>query len=103
MQRRLRFTIALTMATVSTLAMATAASARTLGSGPHFNLNIIGFSNCTMTVDGVYPDCFKGTDRPGGHVIFVPLKTTQEDVCEDGTTLTDPSRPRNSRRARGSS
>lgn len=51
-------------------------------SGPHYNLNIIGFANCTMTTDGVYPDCFKGTPGPGGHVIFVPLKTSQtEDVC----------------------
>src|SRR5512141_2204127 len=52
-------------------------------SGPHFNLNIIGFANCTMTTDGVYPDCFNGNTGPGGHVIFVPLKTSQtEDVCQ---------------------
>lgn len=52
-------------------------------SGPHFNLNVIGFANCTMTTDGVYPDCFKGNQGPGGHVIFVPLKTSQtEDVCQ---------------------
>jgi type 1 fimbria pilin len=52
-------------------------------SGPHFNLNIIGFANCTMTTDGVYPDCFKGNTGPGGHVIFVPLKTSQtDDVCQ---------------------
>lgn len=52
-------------------------------SGPHYNLNIVGFANCTMTTDGVYPDCFKGNDGPGGHVIFVPLKTSQtEDVCQ---------------------
>lgn len=59
-------------------------------SGPHYNLNIIGFSNCTMTTDGVYPDCFKGQTGPGGHVIFVPLKTSQqEDVCQTGS-ISDP-------------
>ena len=51
-------------------------------SGPHFNLNVIGFSNCTMTTDGVYPDCFKGNPGPGGNVIFIPLKTSQtENIC----------------------
>jgi len=59
-------------------------------SGPHFNLNIIGFSNCTMSTDGDYPDCFKGQTGPGGHVIFVPLKTSQtEDVCQTGD-ISDP-------------
>lgn len=53
------------------------------GAGKHFTLNVIGFANCTMTTDGVYPDCFKGNDQPGGHVIKVPLKTSQtEDICE---------------------
>jgi hypothetical protein len=56
-------------------------------SGPHYNLNIIGFSNCTMTADGAYPDCFNGNAGPGGHVIFVPLKTSQTaDIC----ATTDP-------------
>lgn len=59
-------------------------------SGPHYNLNIIGFANCKMVADGVYPDCFNGQPGPGGHVIFVPLKTRQENVCDDGTTLTEP-------------
>jgi hypothetical protein len=59
-------------------------------SGPHYNLNIIGFANCKMQADGVYPDCFNGQPGPGGHVIFVPLKTRQENVCDDGTTLTEP-------------
>jgi hypothetical protein len=90
MQRRAVFTTALAVAMGFALGTATTANARTLGSGPHYNLNIIGFSHCTMTADGVYPDCFKGNDQPGGHVIFVPLKTTQENVCQDGTTLTDP-------------
>ena len=59
-------------------------------SGPHYNLNIIGFSNCTMTTDGVYPDCFKGQTGPGGHVIFVPLKTSQtEDICTT-SPISDP-------------
>jgi hypothetical protein len=54
-------------------------------SGKHFNLNIIGFENCTMGPNDTqdYPDCFKGQDGPGGHVIFVPWKTRQtEDICE---------------------
>ena len=59
-------------------------------SGPHFNLNIVGFANCTMTTAGDYPDCFKGQQGPGGHVIFVPLKTSQtEDVCQTGD-ISDP-------------
>ena len=59
-------------------------------SGPHYNLNIIGFSNCTMTTDGVYPDCFKGQPGPGGNVIFVPLKTSQtEDICTT-SPISDP-------------
>jgi hypothetical protein len=59
-------------------------------SGPHFNLNIIGFANCTMTTDGVYPDCFNGNTGPGGKVIFVPLKTSQtEDVCQTAD-ISDP-------------
>jgi type 1 fimbria pilin len=59
-------------------------------SGPHFNLNIIGFANCTMTTDGVYPDCFNGNTGPGGRVIFVPLKTSQtEDVCQTAD-ISDP-------------
>ena len=61
-------------------------------SGPHFNLNVIGFSNCTMTTSGVYPDCFNGNAGPGGHVIFVPLRTAQvEDICAtDDPIVTDP-------------
>lgn len=51
-------------------------------SGPHYNLNVIGFSNCTMTSDTSYPDCFNGSPPPGGHVIFVPIKTFQEEnIC----------------------
>ena len=63
-------------------------------SGPHYNLNIIGFENCTMDPEtpGVYPDCFKGQDGPGGHVIFVPWKTAQvEDICAtDDPIVSDP-------------
>src|SRR5262245_39476412 len=59
------------------------------GTGQHYELNIIGFSKCTMTTsDGTYPDCFKGQAGPSGHVIFIPLKTSQEvDLCQNGTTL----------------
>lgn len=60
-------------------------------SGPHYNLNVIGFSRCTMTTDGVYPDCFNGSAGPGGHVIFVPLKTSQTaDVCQTDPIVSDP-------------
>src|SRR5437773_4180929 len=76
------------MAGVVALWAATTASAvQPPQSGPHYNLNIIGFSSCTMTADGVYPDCFNGDAGPGGHVIFVPLKTSQtQDIC----ATTDP-------------
>jgi hypothetical protein len=67
MQRRTIFP-ALVVAVGFALATGTMANAGTPGSGPHYNLNIIGFSNCTMTADGVYPNCFKGNDQPGGHV-----------------------------------
>jgi hypothetical protein len=67
------------------------ADARSPGSGPHYELNIAAFANCTMTQDGPdYPDCFNGNSGPGGNVIFIPVKTTQEDVCQEGTTLTEP-------------
>jgi len=70
---------------------ASASAAQPPSSGPHYNLNVIGFSNCTMTTDGVYPDCFKGNPGPGGNVIFIPLKTSQtEDIC------TSPAPPDNS-------
>ena len=82
MQRRVVFTAAVAVAMGFALGTVTVANARTLGSGPHYNLNIIGFSHCTMTADGVYPDCFKGNAGPSGHVIFVPLKTSQtQDIC----------------------
>jgi hypothetical protein len=90
MEKRAVFTILVPVATVLALGTVTNVDARTPGSGPHYNLNIVGFANCTMTADGVYPDCFKGNDQPGGHVIFVPVKTTQENVCQEGTTLTEP-------------
>ncbi|HEX9285872.1 MAG TPA: hypothetical protein VF999_01270, partial [Thermoanaerobaculia bacterium] len=78
-----RFTLSLAVIAGLVLGAATTANAaQPPSSGPHYNLNVIGFSNCTMTTDGVYPDCFNGQDGPGGHVIFVPLKTSQqEDIC----------------------
>ncbi|HEX9149310.1 MAG TPA: hypothetical protein VF958_09140, partial [Thermoanaerobaculia bacterium] len=75
---------------VAALLAAPVFAAQPPSSGPHFNLNIIGFANCTMTTDGVYPDCFNGNTGPGGHVIFVPLKTSQtEDVCQTAD-ISDP-------------
>ena len=64
MQRRVGFSAAVAVAMGFALGTATAANARTPGSGPHYNLNIIGFSHCTMTADGVYPECFKGMTSP---------------------------------------
>ena len=60
--------------------------------GPHYNLNVIGFNKCTMTADGVYPDCFNGQGGPGGNVIFVPIKTSQtQDLCASTDPIvTDP-------------
>jgi hypothetical protein len=93
-----RFAIFLAVIVGVVLAVGTAYAAQPASSGPHFNLNIIGFENCTMDPEtpGVYPDCFKGQDGPGGHVIFVPWKTAQvEDICatedpivEDPTDVT---------------
>jgi hypothetical protein len=87
-----RFAIFLAVIVGVVLAVGTASASQPASSGPHFNLNIIGFENCTMDPDtpGVYPDCFKGQDGPGGHVIFVPWKTAQtEDVC-DLNDISDP-------------
>jgi hypothetical protein len=73
---------------------APAFAAQPASSGPHYNLNIIGFENCTMGPDDTadYPDCFKGQSGPGGHVIFVPWKTRQvEDICAtDDPIVEDP-------------
>ncbi len=86
-----RFTLSLAVIAGLVLGAATTANAaQPPSSGPHYNLNVIGFSNCTMTTDGVYPDCFNGQDGPGGHVIFVPLKTSQqEDICTT-SPISDP-------------
>jgi hypothetical protein len=63
------------------------ATAGSLKIGNHYNLNVIGFAQCTQsTADG--PDCFNGNAgdiQTSGHTIFVPLKTAQEwDVCGTG-------------------
>ena len=65
-------------------ALSNAAFAQEGYNGNHFNLNIIGFAQCTKsTADD--PDCFKGNagDIPtSGDTIFVPLKTAQsENIC----------------------
>ena len=78
-----RLTIFLVIVFAVALAAPVSALPQPPSSGPHFNLNIIGFANCTMTTDGVYPDCFNGQSGPSGHVIFVPVKTSQtEDLCQ---------------------
>jgi len=58
--------------------------------GKHFNLNIIGFAQCTKsTLDD--PDCFKGNAgdiATSGHTIFVPLKTAQtENICAEPNSI----------------
>ena len=88
MEKRAVFAVLVAVAMVFAVGLVTTANAvQPDQSGPHYNLNIIGFANCTMNATdpaGTYPDCFKGNDGPGGHVIFIPLKTKQtENICED--------------------
>ncbi len=58
--------------------------------GKHFNLNIIGFAQCTKD-NSTDPDCFKGNAGDivtSGHTIFVPLKTAQtEDLCSSDSSI----------------
>jgi len=85
--------MAMLVAIVFTLGnLPTANAAQPGGAGPHYELKIGGFAQCKMdpSAPGTYPDCFNGNAGPGGHVIFIPLKTTQENVCQAGTTLTNP-------------
>lgn len=83
MEKRAMFAILVAVAMVFGVGLVTTANAVPKdGAGPHYNLNIVGFANCTMTTDGVYPDCFNGQSGPGGHVIFIPLRTSQTtDLC----------------------
>ena len=66
------------------------ATAGSLKIGNHYNLNVIGFAQCTKdtTTD---PDCFNGNAgdiQTNGHTIFVPLKTAQtEDICASDTSI----------------
>jgi len=86
-----RFAICLAIVLGIALAAPTFAAPQPPQSGPHFNLNIMGFANCTMTTDGVYPDCFNGNAGPNGHVIFVPIRTSQtEDICDETADISDP-------------
>ncbi len=93
MRKRFVLPILTSVAMVGILAIAPTASAdQPGGTGQHYELKIGGFAQCKMdpSAPGTYPDCFKGNDGPGGHVIFIPLKTTQENVCQTGTTLPSP-------------
>jgi hypothetical protein len=58
--------------------------------GQHYNLNIIGFAQCTKTTEAD-PDCFKGNVgdiQTNGHTILVPLKTAQtETICNNNKSL----------------
>jgi hypothetical protein len=76
------------LAVILSFALASMAAAGSLPKiGDHYNLNIIGFAQCTKNSD-TDPDCFKGNAgdiQTSGHTIFVPLKTAQEwDVCGEG-------------------
>ncbi|HXZ44737.1 MAG TPA: hypothetical protein VEH53_07885, partial [archaeon] len=92
MEKRAVLAVLVAISVMSIIGIAATANAvQPGGTGPHYELKIGGFANCTLTQDGPnYPDCFKGNPGPGGHVIFIPLKTTQENVCQTGTTLTSP-------------
>ena len=61
--------------------------------GKHFNLNIIGFAQCTKNSE-TDPDCFKGNAgdiQTSGHTIFVPLRTAQtEDICASDDSIMPP-------------
>ncbi len=94
MEKRAVLAMLVAIAVVSILGIAATANAvQPGGTGPHYELKIGGFAQCKMDPSaalGTYPDCFNGNTGPGGHVIFIPLKTTQTNVCQTGTTLTDP-------------
>lgn len=93
MEKRTVFAMLVAMAIVWTIGNpATVNAAQPGGAGPHYELKIGGFAQCKMdpNAPGTYPDCFNGNAGPGGHVIFVPLKTAQENVCQVGTTLPNP-------------
>jgi len=94
MKNRAMLAILVAVAMVCSLGIAATANAvQPGGTGTHYELKIIGFANCTMdptAPEGTYPDCFKGQAGPGGHVIKIPLKTLQEDVCDIGTKLPSP-------------
>jgi len=83
MEKRAVFAFLVAVAMVLAVGAATTANAEPQnGAGQHYELKIGGFANCTMTDDGVYPDCFNGQGGPGGHVIFIPIKTSQTtDLC----------------------
>jgi hypothetical protein len=72
------------------LAFIGSAVAGNTATGKHFNLNIIGFAQCTKNSDAD-PDCFKGNAGDivtSGHTIFVPLKTAQEQSpCESDSSI----------------
>ncbi len=80
----------LLMAGTMSLLFSTLALAASPASGKHFNLNIIGFAQCTNN-DATNPDCFKGNAGDivtSGHTIFVPLKTAQtENLCASDQSI----------------
>jgi len=83
MEKRAVFAVLMAVAMVFAVGLATTANAVPEdGAGPHYNLNIAAFANCEMEGPGDYPDCFKGNTGPGGHVIFIPIKTSHTtDLC----------------------
>ena len=87
--------VALVVAMVFTFSTISGANNVKPPPGQHYNLNIIGFAQCTKkTADD--PDCFNGNAgdiETHGHTIFVPLETDWiVDPCDttDGSYYADP-------------
>ena len=87
--KKLGLAVLMAIVTIS-LAISSIAVAGSPATGKHFNLNIIGFAQCTKDTIAD-PDCFKGNAGDivtSGHTIFVPLKTAQtEDICASNTSI----------------
>lgn len=83
----------LTLVIVMLFAASSLVIAAPPSTGKHFNLNIIGFAQCTKNNE-TNPDCFKGNAgdiQTSGHSVFVPLRTAQtEDICASDDSIMPP-------------
>jgi len=90
--KKLGLAVLMAIVTIS-LAISSIAVAGSPATGKHFNLNIIGFAQCTKN-SATDPDCFKGNAGDivtSGHTIFVPLKTAQtENLCASTDSIMPP-------------